>query len=181
MLMAENQRRAILEALPPFGSMLEWGGGGSSAWFLSRMTLGQRFVTPGQTLVTVEHDQAWAQQIRNECGGYLNWELRCIPSSLEVGRNATHFEECPAGLRRYIGQADIDWFDVILVDGVARGACLALALSSAKPGASIFVHDWNREEWYEWALCIRRPVQTLGVIEAEEDYPGCSMLHLRVQ
>src|SRR5687767_340945 len=105
--MADNQRRALLDALPPAGAMLEWGAGGTTRWLLERMTEGQR-------LTTVEHDRDWAQKVASNCGTFPNWTILHKPATQVVGNNAQHWEECPAGLTDYVCPMALDGFDLFL-------------------------------------------------------------------
>jgi len=165
MLLAENHRKLILASLPTSGTMLEWGCGGSTKWFLDHLTEGQR-------LITIEHDSAWAEECRSYCGQRENWALQIKPSTLAVGKNASHWEECSAGLAEYIAPIS-HWsdIDVFLIDGVARGACLAMVHAHGKPGAGVFLHDLNRPGWYEWAMGLPRFTDR-HLIEADNgEYP----------
>jgi hypothetical protein len=168
-LMADNQRRAVLDALPAGGSLLEWGGGGTTRWLLERMA-------PDQRLVTVEHCREWAQKVASNCGTYPNWTILHKPPTQRVGENGTHWEECPAGLTDYVCPVPLEGFDVFLIDGVARGACLANVLLNARPGARVFLHDHSgdkRADWYSWAVRAGAGRVSLArVIEPDEgDYP----------
>lgn len=170
--MALNQRQALLKALPVRGAMLEWGAGGTTLW------LRERLMT-GQSLTTVEHDADWARKFG---GDVDNWRMLYRPPTLAVGANATHFEECPAGLADYVCRPEATAADVILVDGVARSACIAWALAVAKAGARIFLHDATmaRRGWYEWALRLPRIAAREAIPADEGEYPP-DMLVITVQ
>lgn len=192
-LIAENQRHAILAALPPAGRMLEWGCGGSTLWFLQRLK-------PEQQLITVEHDAAWLHPvIERVSGGALNVPSNWMPLHLPpmgsdgsvdiadaagaagagrvggiggVGANATPLEECPAHLTRYIDPTWLGDIDVFLIDGVARGACLANIFMHGRAGARVFLHDAARS-WYDWALRLgkERIAEARVTAAGEGDYP----------
>lgn len=142
-LMAENQRRAILEAIPPHGRMLEWGPGGTTQWLLAHLSA-------DQSIVSVEHSPIWDGPVQGACGGHRNW--RMIYEPVNAGENATRAEEIPADLERYIcPPVDLASFDVFLIDGIARGACMANVLLHGRAGAVVFIHDAGRT-WYRWAI-----------------------------
>lgn len=143
--MAESHRRLILSTLSVPGDMLEWGGGGTTRWFLDHLTARQR-------LTTVEHDGFWMAELRLACGGAANWCPRLIPGK-HVGDNAQPGEESPSGLADYINPEPLAMYDVFLIDGVARGACLANVAAHGKRGAVVFLHDGPpQRRWYDWAI-----------------------------
>jgi hypothetical protein len=168
-LLALNLRQLILGALPSGGTMLEWGCGGSTGWFIAHLT-------DGQKLISVEHDDAWLGQCEatNHCRpGRERWQPLLRPSRLPVGKNATHWEECPAGLEQYILPATADQLagvDIFLVDGVARGACLATVALHGRSGAAVFCHDLHRN-WYDWILSAPRFVDRQIIQADPNEYP----------
>tara|TARA_Y100000310_G_scaffold105378_1_gene103822 strand:- start:5646 stop:6230 length:585 start_codon:yes stop_codon:yes gene_type:complete len=158
-LINKKNRQAILNAVPENGILAEWGLGGTTIWFLENMK-GDQF------LYSIEHNKEWATQIAGQIGekklnNKHSLHLRepefayQLSDTETLNTYATPLEECPAGLMNYI--IPIDVFasspDVFLIDGVARGACLAMVRMFAKPGSIVFLHDWNgRENWYGWAV-----------------------------
>lgn len=174
-LLALNLRQLILSHLPASGLMLEWGCGGSTAWFLTNMRDEQR-------LVTIEHDADWLGQCKNLCGEHQRWTRRLTPGSLPIGKNATQWEECSAGLADYVCATEAATADVILIDGIARGACLAWAAMNAKSGACVYLHDVanakdvdgkpvDRLPWYAWAMNSPRILEPQIVPAATGEYP----------
>ncbi|TFH67060.1 MAG: hypothetical protein E4G90_00325 [Gemmatimonadales bacterium] len=152
----EGQLQAVLDALPEDGTLLEYGSGASTVWFANRLL-------PNQHLVSVEHDETWYWKAANQVPNWEQTKMLFCPATtkqfveLQAGHPA---RECPVGLSRYIGaHVDIDEdsavldADVIFVDGVARGACLAVAAASAKEGCIVFLHDAQRN-WYGWASAL---------------------------
>jgi len=130
---------AILDALPPNGRMLEWGSGGSTLWFRARLK-------EGQELVTVEHNKEWASKI----DGTMLHEMDVPLGKTDDDPNAM----CP-----YVECKGLGMFDVILVDGVLRNACLKKAPTILNKGGSIFLHDSQRNYLHnlkptrEWPPC----------------------------
>src|SRR5688500_14695131 len=94
-LMADNQRPLLLASLPEAGLLLEYGSGGTTRWLLENMR-------PTQRLLSIEHSPEWAEEVYRRCSDWKNWTLQRATSVLPVGENATHWEECPAGLADYI-------------------------------------------------------------------------------
>jgi hypothetical protein len=161
-LMALNQRSEILSSIPDNGSILEWGSGGTTLWLL-------RNLKPGQRLTSVEHSPEWSRDIDERAKKIAPHQYSHLfrPVAHE-GANATPFEECPSGCDSYIhSPPHLDSFDVLLIDGIARGACLARALIQGFEGV-VYVHDAHRD-WLDWCL---RMVEHVEIIHAAPgEYP----------
>jgi hypothetical protein len=157
--MAQNQRQAIVDSVN--GPMLEWGCGGTTLWLLQRIS---------QPLTSIEHHPEWFARVHGECKQFRDWTGIYAPG--EAGENATPWEENPAALDGYINAADLGRFGCFLIDGVARGACLANVLLNAKSGSRIFLHDFHRD-WYGWIVHAgRNRLCDTRIIEADQgDYP----------
>jgi hypothetical protein len=184
-LLALNHRQLVLDSLPAGGTMLEWGCGGSTSWFLAQMEGGGHSCLPAeegghsclpQKLISVEHDEGWLGQCEahnHSRPGRERWTPLLKRSTLPVGRNATHWEECPAGLERYIcplSPAELASIDVFLVDGVARAACLATVALYGSSGAAVYCHDLHRN-WYDWILSAPRFVDRQLIDADAGEYP----------
>ncbi|MGP1271860.1 MAG: class I SAM-dependent methyltransferase [Phycisphaerales bacterium] len=165
-LIGDRHRRIILEHLPTGGRLLEFGSGTTTAWLAEHLP-------EGAGMLSVEHDPAWADRVRGLLPAGARAELVVREPTAPLGPNASHGEERPDLLKGYIHAADAEAarhgpFDVILVDGVARDACLEHARSLLAPGGTVFLHDAQRP-WYD------RGKQTLvahGHAGMCPDYPG---------
>lgn len=105
--------------------VFEYGGGGSTLWFLSR----------GAQVVTVEHHPGWAAELRRRV----------------TSERWTMVERSPADdYAAYVAAIDEhadDSFDVVVVDGRERARCLTAALPKVKPGGLLVVDDVDRERY----------------------------------
>lgn len=133
--------------------VFEWGVGGSTIFFGNH----------AQSVVTIEHDQKWLgvviQQIREK--GLQNCESHLVVA--EAGRLQVHpdpywpenyFEPHPANtwhnsnFKRYASAIDRfpeGHFDIIMVDGVARGGCLQHAAPKLKEGGYLIWDNSDRK------------------------------------
>lgn len=118
------------EILGPGSRVLEYGGGGSTLWFLDR----------GADVVTVEHHAGWAADLRkcvgSEPGAGERWAL------LERGNG----DDWGA----YVGAATEyprDHFDLVLVDGRHRVRCAVAAAPHVRPGGLLLLDDVDRPEY----------------------------------
>lgn len=140
-IIGQAHREAVLKHVRPGARVLEWGSGGSTLWLADRLP-------PGAYLTSVEHDGAWHKQVRDAVGERPGVRLLLAEPSRPLGRNATIEEEDPGPLEAYLGAPDDHRYDVILVDGPARVACMAKARRLLAPGGVVFLHDAQRD-WYD--------------------------------
>ncbi|WP_372733996.1 O-methyltransferase [Nocardioides sp.] len=113
------------EHVRPGSRVFEYGGGGSTLWFLAQ----------GAQVVTVEHHPAWAAQLRASISSE-SWTLLERP---ETDRFKTYVEA--------IEDYPDEEFDVVIVDGRERARCLTAALPKVKPGGLLIVDDADRERY----------------------------------
>ena len=111
--------------LQPSHRVFEWGGGGSTLFFLKK----------GCRVTTVESDATWVQQLRErirELGADAEsrWDLRFVPL----------VDNADPAIADYVRQVETGapW-DVVMVDGWSRLKCLLAGLSRGEtrrhPGA----------------------------------------------
>lgn len=125
----------LAELVGPGTRVFEFGGGGSTLWFLDR----------GCEVVTVEHVTAWSERLASLVTSD-RWEL--LDRSTEGGYDD------------YIGailQYPEDTFDVVVVDGRARVLCALAARSRVRPGGWLIVDDVDRERYDEGLAAIGWP------------------------
>lgn len=120
--------------------VFEWGSGASSVWLSSRAA----------TVVSIEHDEAWAQQI----APYLpaNVTLRIVPTSTPSGPRVVLSRrrgEEGRDFRDYVEAIDDEEgrFDLVIIDGRAREACLGHAVGRLAPGGMIVFDNVDRERY----------------------------------
>ncbi|EXI67260.1 MAG: putative O-methyltransferase [Candidatus Accumulibacter adjunctus] len=157
----QPHRERILKSFFPNCRILEWGSGGSTLWFADRLPA-------GATLTSIDHDPVWHERVQARLGARGNVRLMVCPPSASMGQNATVEEEDPGPVQGYIHAMDAETFDVILVDGVARNACMAAARRLLRPGGAIFLHDAHRP-WYDEGKSLYFAYGTVGSCP---EYPG---------
>ena len=127
--------------------VLEFGGGGSTAWFVDRV----------QKVVTIESDEEWVNLIHGETASSGKAELYLRSSADRYAAYVAAASTFPA-----------ESFDVILVDGRERVECVRRSVEKLKPGGLLILDDsdrskynevhamlqsWNRENFYGLAPC----------------------------
>lgn len=113
--------------------VFEWGSGGSTVWLVG---LGAR-------VTSVEHDPQWVAKVKDRCP---EADVRAIPGTDE-GTLATewvHIYEGPRYFDDYVAAIDEfadESFDVVIVDGICRAACLRRGAPKVRPGGVIVLDD----------------------------------------
>jgi len=182
---------AILATLSPTAHIVEFGSGGSTVWLANHLQFGQH-------LFSIEHDPVWYQKVRTELDQYpqhlrqlfVHLVLREDTLKMEIlkvtldgptnGLLMTAYvdvsrytpEESSAGRNGYLNlEYGNDWnrTELVVVDGVARGCCLALLRTVLPPGCLVLLHDYeaceseaSRVEWYQFGVRLYQSVETVG-------------------
>lgn len=108
----------------PGDRVLEYGGGGSTLWFLDR----------GASVVTIEDDEGWAARLQSHVGHRTDWDLR--RRAIEAGGYVKAGDD--------LADSSID---IVLVDGKDRPGCIHASLPKVKPGGLLLVDDVDRPEY----------------------------------
>jgi|JI6StandDraft_1071083.scaffolds.fasta_scaffold44369_2 predicted O-methyltransferase YrrM len=131
----EDLIRDVLHALQPM-RCLEWGGGVSTLQFPD-------LLPPAATWRTIEHDPSWAAQLTRLVTrpGVVVTHVPPDDPAFTGDGDARSFES-------YIDAADdAAPFDLILIDGRSRVACLEKARTLLSPQGVAILHDANRDEY----------------------------------
>lgn len=159
-------------AARPGARVFEYGSGASTIW------LGKR----AGEVISVEHDAGWYPVVANHVAAMPNVRLRLVPPDPHRNPDPAYGSEKPGwtdkSFRDYVHAIDAESgsFDVIVVDGRARPACLAQARSRLSPGG-VIVFDNSRRPHYQAA--IRRSgmkVETCEGLTACLPYPDPTTL-----
>lgn len=127
----------------PGARALEWGSGASTVWLARRCG----------SVVSIEHDVDWARSMQRVLPA--NAELRVVPpvdAGTRLSRDVvTSSKRGFEGLdfADYVAEVDAleGVFDVVVVDGRAREACLARAVDRLAPGGVLVVDNVERERY----------------------------------
>lgn len=111
----------------PGATVFETGAGASTVWLARRAA----------KVISVEHDPAWHKRFQAMISGIAGIELR--------------YRELGDGLASdpYVGSIDenADLYDLIVVDGRHRIACLQRAIAHLAPGGMILFDDSGRKRY----------------------------------
>src|SRR4051812_16472073 len=155
MMYADEKARMLdilTNELPEHAVIVEYGCGGSTMMFADHLL-------PHRQLFSIEHNREWYEKVQAAVNVHpakdnINLMYYRPDFPADMYQFSHPHEETPAGLERYLNPA-IAWEDVylVLVDGIARGACLAMLSKRLLTGARVILHDYKgRERWYDWIL-----------------------------
>lgn len=138
----------IIATLPDDGLMVEWGSGGSTLHWLSKLK-------PTQNLVSIEHSEGWYNQVAIAAAQYNNFVYfgQAVSSEYYDHVYGQPSEENPFNTKNYVCPDKLIYnADIYFIDGIVRGACLAaLLLNRKKKNSRILFHDYEpRYSAYDW-------------------------------
>jgi len=123
-------------------NIFEYGSGASTVWLAKR----------GRTVYSVEHDSIWAERTRNLCRLFSHVSI--IEEPPQPAQEHTQFL---SGGCKYKGFSFDNYvlsidkspsnFDLIVIDGMCRKACLQLAIQKIKEDGIIVFDDSARDYW----------------------------------
>lgn len=143
-------------------SVFEWGAGGSTLFLAPRVG----------RLESIEYDPQWHSAVaaRLAGAGLANVRLRLVPPRESDGAPGdAAFRSSAAAYAGYsfeayvnsIGEHPPDAFDLIVVDGRARNACVRAAIPRLKTGGFLLLDDSDRADTAESVERLERDGWTL--------------------
>lgn len=131
----------------PAAKVFEFGSGASTVWLARR----------AGTVHSVEHDQPWFELMQSRIADYPGITLVHVPADLTLGDDTLFHSEKEgyAGVSfeayaKAIKRTD-ERYDVIVIDGRARPACLSMASDCLTDGG-IIVFDNTKRYRYDRAI-----------------------------
>lgn len=131
--MAESHTWAIVDAIPEGGTIVEWGAGGSTLFWLENHETA--------LVQSIESEEKWQKAVETRVRDNKDFQSR-----LDVALTSDLIEYT---MGAYF---PVDQADVILIDGINRKLSTAYATTVAKPGCRLFVHDTQDVRRYGWIL-----------------------------
>jgi hypothetical protein len=141
----------ISQRLNPNSKVFEFGGGGSTLFFLKNKA----------TVYTVEHDKKWFEILSSmvEDKKYTKWNgffIEAEKNKLSVNSDKANpldfYTEDPnfldCNFKSYaskIAQFDDDFFDIVLVDGRSRVSCIHQSINKIKSNGLLVLDNSDRE------------------------------------
>jgi hypothetical protein len=125
----------LLGILKPEMKVFEYGSGGSTIFFASRVAC----------VISIEHDRLWHSAVLDKLQDLENksWDLRLVP----VGKKRDK-KELKAYAHAIDGIQD-ESLDVLVVDGLTRVLCMKLGFQKIKEGGYLVLDNSNRPQYKE--------------------------------
>jgi len=157
-------------------TVFEWGMGGSTRFFLSH----------AGRVVSVEHDPAWFELVRKEMlPRYADrWTPRLLPPSLRRvdGGDDSDPDSYWSSDEAFVGQsfeeycrAIVDFpgsFDVVVVDGRARPACVKHGAQKVARGGLLILDNAERENYHKAVAALLPAEWTFTDLSGAGPYNG---------
>jgi hypothetical protein len=127
-------------ASTPDARVLEWGSGASTVW------LGKR----SAEVISIESDTTWAQMVRSSIPSHVRILTPPIPHATDRGGiRSRRMGFRHLNFSEYVNAIDTvpGLFDLIVIDGRAREACLDKALTRLAAGGIILFDNTNRRRY----------------------------------
>lgn len=124
----------------PHSRVFEWGAGASTVW------LGKR----AAEVISIESDQKWASAVKSSIGPHVR--VVWTESPLSRGPGAVRSKRWGfrgRDFQSYVNAIDSfeGMFDLIVIDGRAREACFAKALTRLSPSGLVVFDNTNRRRY----------------------------------
>jgi hypothetical protein len=144
------------ENLKPQSKVFEFGGGGSTLFFLDRV----------KEVVTVEHNKEWFDILSSNINDKSKWTPLFIEPVINLNFNSLQFANPDAYFssdKDYVNMdfksyaCSIDnyedgYFDFVLVDGRVRPSCMKHSISKIKKGGYLILDNSDRAYYLEYFL-----------------------------
>jgi predicted O-methyltransferase YrrM len=115
----------LASVVGPGSRVFEYGGGGSTLWFLDQ----------GAEVTTVEHHDGWADELEARISSAA-WTLLRRSAADAYADYVAAIDDQPDGS-----------LDVVVVDGRERARCARRAVPKVRPGGLLLVDDIDRDRY----------------------------------
>ncbi len=155
----------VLAMCHPQSNILQWGAGDATLALARNLPAGAR-------LTVVDHRSSRIDRLRSELGdraGAVCW--RCRPPTGAVGPLDRIAEEEESALADYLQAGNGETYDLVVITGLARAACLRRSKDLLAPAGIVVLADAQRA-WYDAA---KQGFFEYGHLGAGADVPGAQL------
>lgn len=171
---AIDQVDAFLRARPA-ARVFEYGSGASTIW------LGRR----AAEVISIEHDAGWYPIVQRRLETMPHVDHRLVPPDASRDADPRYGSQKPGwkdkSFKAYVHAIDAapGEFDLIIVDGRARPACLERAIARLRPDGMIVFDNSKRAPYRQAIAASGLKSRSLDGLTACLPYPDCTTLLTR--
>jgi hypothetical protein len=129
----------FIKTLPHKALVFEYGSGASTIWLAKR----------AEQVISVEHDKLWFNKLENEANRYSNITLIWREPQQSLDHNYASKKLSSVNFKSYVRSIHEfqTHYDLIIIDGRSREACLKECLPFLKPNGIIVFDNSNRKRY----------------------------------
>lgn len=147
----------------------EFGAGASTVWLADRCA----------EVVSVEHDEAFAETVKTFVAGRDNVDLRAVPGTPSASPSVRSGRSGFEGLdfTDYVSEIErAGEFDLVVVDGRARADALARAVACLRPRGIIVFDNADRARYQQALAATGLPIRRLRGLTPSLPYPSTTAI-----
>lgn len=166
--MHPREKELINKHLHSTKVMLEWGSGGSTVEFSSKV----------KQYYSIEHNLEWYTKVKKflKENNLKNVDYRFVKQNCSRTANQSQYSE----FKDYIDEVDVigKKYDIVLIDGRARRLCAYKIIPYLNPNAILIIHDWVLRnvyhcvtDYYDVEEYVKDTPQTIATFRLKEVLP----------
>jgi hypothetical protein len=131
---------AYIQKLGYKPTVFEYGSGASTVWLAKRC----------QKVISIEHDKNWYESLKSKIANLHNVELVLTqPDSINIDKKYQSQKAKNQNFKSYVTKITElnQTFDIIIIDGRSRAACLEACLPFLKVNGIIILDNSNRKRY----------------------------------
>jgi SAM-dependent methyltransferase len=137
---AITEIETYIQKLGYLPTVFEYGSGASTIWLAKR----------AKKVISIEHDRRWFDNLKNKLANVHNVELIFVPPDKNTSESKYRSQKAKnVTFKSYVTKISEcnQTFDVIIVDGRSREACLEECRAFLKPNGIIIFDNSNRKRY----------------------------------
>ena len=146
----------------------EYGSGASTVWLAKRV----------KQLYSVEHNKEWYGVVKKYISGYSNINYKLIEPDKFISQEYLSSKEQRVSFFNYVHEINNfnNKFDLIVIDGRARNACLKVALKNLKKNGIIIFDNCNRKRYQDDLVKLNNKIEYYHGLTPSLPYPECTAI-----
>ena len=147
----------------------EYGSGASSIWLAKRV----------KQLYSIEHNKDWFNIVKKHIKSFSNINYNFIPAEKKINSHEyLSMKEKGVSFFNYVNGINClnKKFDLIVIDGRARNACLKAAVKNLKKDGIIIFDNCNRKRYKNDLTKLKNKIEYFSGLTPTLPYPECTAI-----